>query len=65
MSRHEGYEELRRSVCEVCEGFPDEYWRELDAKREYPEEFVRAMSEKRFLAALIPEEYGGLGMTLT
>jgi acyl-CoA dehydrogenase len=45
-------------------GVPDAYWRELDAKREYPEEFVRAMSEKRYLAALIPEEYGGLGMDL-
>ncbi|HEV2093898.1 MAG TPA: acyl-CoA dehydrogenase family protein [Rubrobacter sp.] len=59
--RHEG---LRRSVREVCSGFPDAYWRELDAKREYPEEFVRAMSERRYLAALIPEEYGGLGMDL-
>ena len=65
MSRPDGHEELRRSVREACEGFPDEYWRDLDARREYPEEFVRAMSEKRFLAALIPEEYGGLGMTLT
>ena len=64
MSRPERHEELRRAVREVCEGFPDAYWRELDAKREYPEEFVRAMSEKRYLAALIPEEYGGLGMDL-
>jgi len=52
------------SVREVCEGFPDAYWRGLDAKREYPEEFVRAMSERRYLAALIPGEYGGLGMNL-
>ncbi len=65
MSHPDQHEELRRSVREVCEGFPNEYWRDLDARREYPEEFVRAMSEKRFLAALIPEEYGGLGMTLT
>ena len=61
LARHE---ELRRSVREVCAGFPDAYWRALDAKREYPEEFVLAMSEKRYLAALIPEEYGGLGMDL-
>ena len=64
MSRPERHEELRLSVREVCEGFPDAYWRGLDAKREYPEEFVRAMSERRYLAALIPEEYGGLGMDL-
>ena len=53
------------AVREACAEFPDAYWRGLDAKREYPEEFVRAMSEKRFLAALIPEKYGGLGMNLT
>ena len=64
MSRPERHEELRLSVREVCEEFPDAYWRGLDAKREYPEEFVRAMSERRYLAALIPEEYGGLGMNL-
>ncbi|QIN81891.1 acyl-CoA dehydrogenase [Rubrobacter tropicus] len=65
MSRPDQHEQLRRSVREVCAAFPDSYWRGLDAKREYPEEFVRAMSEKRYLAALIPEEYGGLGMNLT
>jgi acyl-CoA dehydrogenase len=61
----DGHEGLRRSVREVCEEFPDAYWRGLDARREYPEEFVRAMSDKRYLAALIPEEYGGLGMDLS
>ena len=65
MSRPDQHDELRRAVREVCDGFPDAYWRALDAKRKYPEEFVQAMSEKRFLAALIPEEYGGLGMDLT
>ena len=60
----ERHEELRRSVREVCAGFPEAYWRDLDARREYPEEFVRAMSGRRYLAALIPEEYGGLGMDL-
>src|SRR5918994_4007000 len=58
----ETYEELRREVREVCEGFPDEYWRGLDAKREYPEEFVRAMTESGYLGAFIPEEYGGMGL---
>jgi acyl-CoA dehydrogenase len=61
----DGHDGLRQSVREVCEQFPDAYWRALDAKREYPEEFVRAMSEKRYLAALIPEEYGGLGVDLS
>ena len=65
MNRPEEYAELRQAVREACAEFPDAYWRELDAKREYPEEFVRAMSEQRYLAALIPEEYGGLGMNLT
>jgi acyl-CoA dehydrogenase len=57
--------ELRRAVREVCAGFPDAYWRKLDAKREYPEEFIRAITEKGFLGAFIPEEYGGMGLTLT
>jgi acyl-CoA dehydrogenase len=65
VSAIDGHDGLRQSVREVCEQFPDAYWRALDAKREYPEEFVRAMSEKRYLAALIPEEYGGLGVDLS
>jgi acyl-CoA dehydrogenase len=60
----ETYEDLRQGVREVCSTFPDGYWRELDAKREYPEEFVRAMTEAGYLGALIPEEYGGLGLGL-
>ncbi|QYJ15782.1 Acyl-CoA dehydrogenase [Rubrobacter xylanophilus DSM 9941] len=59
------HEKLRQSVREVCARFGEEYWRELDERRGYPEEFVRAMTESGLLAALIPEEYGGLGMTLT
>ncbi len=55
-------QELRQGVREVCDGFPNEYWRDLDAKREYPEEFVRAMTESGYLGALIPEEYGGMGL---
>jgi acyl-CoA dehydrogenase len=57
-------QELRESVRMVCERFPDSYWRELDAAREYPEEFVRAMTEAGYLGALIPEEYGGMGLGL-
>jgi acyl-CoA dehydrogenase len=58
----EEQEKIRRNVREVCEQYPDEYWRELDTERRYPEEFVRALTEARWLGALIPEEYGGLGL---
>src|ERR687893_2814179 len=59
------HEELRRGVREVCARFPNAYWRELDAWRRYPEEFVGAMGEAGYLAALIPEEYGGIGLDLS
>ena len=55
---------LRAGVRAVCARYPDAYWRELDARREYPEAFVRAMTEAGWLGALIPEEYGGLGLGL-
>ena len=56
---------LREGVRKACEGFPDEYWRELDTRREYPEEFVKAMTQAGYLGALIPEEYGGMGLSLS
>ena len=56
--------EIRTAVRELCEGFPGEYWRALEPDR-YPEEFVAALTENGWLAALIPEEYGGAGLTLT
>jgi acyl-CoA dehydrogenase len=59
------HEELRRGVREVCARFPSEYWRKLDAERRYPEEFVEALGEAGYLAALIPEEYGGMGLDLS
>ncbi len=58
------HEELRQSVRAICKDFPDEYWRKLDAEQAYPEEFVSALTEAGFLAALIPEEYGGSGLSL-
>ena len=58
-------EKLRAAVREVCQQFPNSYWRELDRERAYPEEFVRAMTAAGFLGALIPTEYGGLGLSLT
>lgn len=58
----ETFEDIRRSVRALCADFPGEYWRVLDAERRYPEAFVRALTEAGFLAALIPEEYGGSGL---
>jgi acyl-CoA dehydrogenase len=61
----EEQEEIQRSVRDLCGRYPDEYWRELDAERRYPEEFVRTLTESGWLAALIPEEYGGKGLGVT
>ena len=57
--------DLRAMVGELCRRFPDDYWREMDRERGYPEEFVRAMTQAGYLSALIPEEYGGLGLGVT
>lgn len=59
------HEELRQSVRAICSKYPDSYWRELDAKQAYPEEFVNEITRNGFLAALIPEEYGGSGLGIT
>ena len=56
---------LRQGVREVCAGFPNEYWRALDAERRYPEEFVRAMTEAGYLGAMIPEQYGGMNLDIS
>ena len=56
--------EIRAAVRELCEQFPGEYWRALEPDR-YPEAFVAALTENGWLAALIPEEYGGAGLTIT
>ena len=55
---------LRDGVRQVCAKFPDAYWREVDEKHEYPEAFVQALTEAGYLAALIPEAYGGIGLSL-
>ena len=60
----ENHEGLREAVREVCADFPGEYLRKLDEMREYPEAFVRAMTEAGLLGALIPKEYGGMGLGL-
>lgn len=59
------HEELRQSVRAICSKYPDPYWRELDAKQAYPEEFVNEITRNGFLAALIPEEYGGSSLGIT
>ena len=56
--------EIRAAVRELCAAFPGEYWRDLEPDR-YPEAFVAALTENGWLAALIPEEYGGAGLTIT
>src|SRR5215813_8078731 len=56
--------EIRAAVRELCSGFPGEYWRALEPDR-YPEEFVVALTENGWLSALIPEEFGGAGLSLT
>jgi acyl-CoA dehydrogenase len=57
--------EIRAAVHKLCETFPNEYWRRLDAAREYPTAFVNALTEAGYLAVLIPEEYGGAGLPLS
>jgi acyl-CoA dehydrogenase len=56
------HQDLRTGVRDLCKAFPDRYWRELDAARTYPTAFVKALSDAGYLAALIPEEYGGSGL---
>jgi acyl-CoA dehydrogenase len=56
--------EIRSAVRELCEHFPGEYWRALEPDR-YPEEFVQALTDNGWLAALVPEEFGGAGLSLT
>jgi len=60
----EDYPEIRESVRRICADFPGAYWRDLDEREAYPTEFVRALTEAGYLAALIPEEYGGAGLPL-
>ena len=60
----EDYPEIREALRRICAGYPGEYWRRLEDERAYPTEFVSALTEAGYLAALIPEEYGGSGMPL-
>jgi acyl-CoA dehydrogenase len=60
----EDYPELRESVRRICERYPGEYWRKLEARQAYPTEFIEELTAGGFLASLIPEEYGGSGLPL-
>ena len=59
------HQEIRDAVRHLCSQFPDEYFRKVDEARAYPEKFVDALMEAGWLAAMIPEEYGGTGLGLT
>ena len=56
--------EIREEIRKLCRKYPDEYWRKLDKDDEYPEHFVQELTDAGWLAALIPEQYGGSGLTV-
>ncbi|NUU01875.1 acyl-CoA dehydrogenase family protein [Herbaspirillum robiniae] len=62
---NDAYGDLRDAVRDLCNTFPPEYWRKVDEARGYPEEFVDALTKAGWLAALIPQDYGGSGLGLT
>ena len=64
MTVEQDYPEIRAAVTKLCAGYGGQYWRRLDANREYPTEFVTALTEAGYLSVLIPEEYGGSGLPL-
>jgi acyl-CoA dehydrogenase len=57
--------EYRRAIRELCAGFPNQYWQRIEAAAAYPEEFVQALTAAGWLAALVPAEYGGGGLSVT
>jgi acyl-CoA dehydrogenase len=64
MERRQKYEDIRDAVRALCAQFPDAYFRKIDEARTYPEEFVDALTRAGWMAALIPQEYGGSGLGL-
>jgi alkylation response protein AidB-like acyl-CoA dehydrogenase len=59
------YSHIREEVTKLCQQYPGDYWRQKDKDRAYPSEFVQALGEAGYLAALIPEEFGGAGLPLS
>src|SRR5690349_15221718 len=64
-SDHNAYADIREGVRALCAQFGDEYFRKIDAAHQYPAEFVNALTKAGWLSALIPEEYGGSGLSLS
>ena len=64
MTTDQTFPEIREAVRRLCARFPGAYWRALDRERQYPTEFVSALTEAGFLSVLIPEEFGGSGLGL-
>ncbi|MDB6180700.1 acyl-CoA dehydrogenase family protein [Paracoccus fistulariae] len=65
LHQSDDYQDIRDAVRALCAEFPDEYHRKIDADRAYPEDFVEALTKAGWMAALIPEAYGGSGLGLT
>jgi acyl-CoA dehydrogenase len=59
------HQDLRKGIRDLCRAFPDSYWRELDARRAYPDALVQALTNAGYLGALIPEAFGGSGLGVT
>ena len=64
MPDNKNYTDVRDAVARLCADFPGEYWRDKDRQKQYPTEFVEALTEGGYLSVLIPEEYGGAGMDI-
>jgi acyl-CoA dehydrogenase len=65
MTPYEMHDDIRVAVARLCEDFPGGYWRDLDERMEYPTRFVDALTKSGFLSVLIPEEFGGAGLSLS
>jgi acyl-CoA dehydrogenase len=64
-SVQEARQSIREEVRRLCKDFPDRYWQDVDKHEKYPQEFVDTLTSSGYLAALIPEEYGGAGLGVT
>jgi acyl-CoA dehydrogenase len=58
------FPEIRDAVAAICKKYPGAYWRDLEDRREYPHDFVKELGDAGYLAALIPQEFGGAGLPL-
>lgn len=65
MSEEKDYPEIREEIAKLCANYPGEYWQKLEHNNDYPKAFVEELTRAGYLAALIPEEYGGSGLPLS